>query len=249
MPYDPSHPVFTLPHSKELAIWRYMDLSKLVSLLMNRSIFLSRADRLGDQFEGSFPRATIAARSQFYGEDEPFNEAWSTIFQKTRSSMCVNCWHMSPHESAAMWSLYTREGLGVAIRSSIQSLTQTLTEELKSNPLPVYVGQVRYVNYSTERVPDDNAYWPYVFKRQSFEHEKELRVVAQCRPNYENGETFDEESFSGLNVSVNPDTLIEDVYVAPGSGAWFRDVVQAVIGKFGCDLRVHESSLDGTPLF
>jgi hypothetical protein len=34
-------------------IWRYLDFPRFVSLLTTRSLFLPRADLLGDPFEGS----------------------------------------------------------------------------------------------------------------------------------------------------------------------------------------------------
>ena len=249
MPYDPSHPVFTLPESGDMTIWRYMDLAKLVALLLDRSLFLSRADLLGDPFEGSMTQATVDARAVYTKGDATFSEMWSRIIRDTRSTMCVNCWHMSPHESAAMWSLYAREGLGVAVKSSIPRLTQTLTDNLADKPQPVYVGLVHYVDYTTEQIPEFNSFWPYVYKRKSFEHEKELRIVTGILPDYEGGEIFDEESFRGFKVDIDPSILVEDMYVAPGSGEWFRDVVQAVVQQFGLDCQVHESSIDGNPVY
>ena len=42
-----------LPEDLSSKIWRYVDLPKFLSLLEGASLYLARADRLGDPFEGS----------------------------------------------------------------------------------------------------------------------------------------------------------------------------------------------------
>lgn len=253
LPYDPTHPVFTLPASGDQTIWRYLDLAKLVALLKDRAIYLSRADRLEDPFEGSTTRLVTEERAAHLieeGSSPKFAEAWSKALRETRSYTYVNCWHLSPYESAAMWSLYARQGLGVAIRSTIPRLTQTLTDNLVKTPEVVHVGVVHYIDYSTDWIPEGNVLWPYVHKRKSFEHEKELRVVTTILPRIIDGENpVQEPSADGFLAPVDPNLLVEELYVAPGSGKWFRDVVQATTKNFGLDRQVHESSLDGTPVY
>ena len=54
-------------------LWRYMDLAKLLSLLQNKSLFFSRMDKLGDQFEGQWSDLTIRLlrkREHYWVEDE-----------------------------------------------------------------------------------------------------------------------------------------------------------------------------------
>lgn len=50
------HPLFTTPDDK-YPIWRYMDFTKFVSMLASSGVYFSRADLLGDPFEGSFSAA------------------------------------------------------------------------------------------------------------------------------------------------------------------------------------------------
>jgi hypothetical protein len=58
-----AHPIFRQPDDENTKVWRYMDFTKLVSLVDSRRLFFSRADRLGDPFEGSWPRINVQARS------------------------------------------------------------------------------------------------------------------------------------------------------------------------------------------
>ena len=46
------HPDLNPPQDNAV-LWRYMDFTKFVSLLDRRALYFSRADKLGDPFEGS----------------------------------------------------------------------------------------------------------------------------------------------------------------------------------------------------
>ena len=56
------HPVFRQPDEPTIKVWRYMDFTKLVSLIDSRRLYFARVDLLGDPFEGSWPKINVAAR-------------------------------------------------------------------------------------------------------------------------------------------------------------------------------------------
>jgi len=87
------HWVFPKRVTENIRIWRYMDLSKLLSLLDTRALFFCRVDRLGDPFEATTPRASPVTRLPEFD-------------RYRRENAVVNCWHVNEHESAAMWRLY-----------------------------------------------------------------------------------------------------------------------------------------------
>ena len=64
------HPVFSPPAPDEL-LWRYVDLSKYLSVLSGRALWFSRADLLGDPFEGSMSRANVRLRPSVYTDLPP----------------------------------------------------------------------------------------------------------------------------------------------------------------------------------
>src|SRR6516165_4771459 len=53
------HPAFPQPPDPSVAIWRYMDASKFTWLVANGRLFMPRADRLGDPFEGTTPSGEL----------------------------------------------------------------------------------------------------------------------------------------------------------------------------------------------
>lgn len=74
-----------------------------------------------------------------------------------------------------MWSLYSRESEGIAIVST----ESHLAEALSSAPEDIYGGRVQYGDYGNPDFTIDgvNAFSPVLYKRESFSHEREYRLV------------------------------------------------------------------------
>ena len=124
------------PLDPNTIIWRYMEFSKFCSLLVEKSLFFSRADLLGDPFEGSYPRHNEDFRALFYGkmfETEPhiktqISNMESEMAKILQKAFYVNCWHINSQQSAAMWSIYAKDSKGIAIQSKYQLLRDCLPD-------------------------------------------------------------------------------------------------------------------------
>ena len=57
----------------------------------------------------------------------------------------VSCWHLSGHESMAMWKIYAPGGKAIAIQSTFEALRQAVSH------IVVGVGLVKYVDHETGR--------------------------------------------------------------------------------------------------
>ncbi|MBD9363089.1 DUF2971 domain-containing protein [Methylomonas fluvii] len=249
MPAETDHPCFLPPEDKSVKIWRYMDFTKFVSLLETESLFLSRVDKFEDPYEGATSHANAIMRPYLYGEKGIPKEALQQLskFTKwTRSWTYVNCWHMNNTESAAMWKLYAQTNEAVAIQSTYTKLHDNLAKD-------TYVGVVHYIDYDKDWLPEGNGFWPYVHKRQSFEHEKELRVLIQDLPSLEEPDKGLDYSLVnnefGKSIKVDLKKLIENVYVSPVAPKWFFEVVAGVAKRYGCDFEVKQSNLAKEPVF
>ena len=83
----------------------------------------------------------------------------------------VSCWHMNQHENDAMWKAYTRDTRSVAIRTTFAALRACL-------PSYVDIGMVRYLDYTTDRLPTLNMFQYITHKRIQLSFEQEIRAVA-----------------------------------------------------------------------
>jgi len=231
-----NHRVFSPPEDRGLTIWRYLDLPRLLNLVQHRALWFARGDQLGDPWEGSLSAATFRE----HGANTP------RIARSWLLKAAVNCWHLGEHESVAMWERYGRSSAPVAIRSTVQRLI----DALNASQEVVFIGEVSYIDYDNVAMSVDNAMYPILHKRLSYSFEHELRAVTII-PSPADAGTIDlSNNPLGLYVAVDLMRLIEAIYVAPTSPAWFVETVtDAVRTALGVDVPVRQSRLGEEALF
>ena len=253
------HPNFAKPEGNKIKIWRYMDFTKCVSLLGKNELFFIRADKLGDPFEGSYPRENVQQRAinhkkmmaQLPGYLQRFfqgrDKASSQFFKNLKNFIFINSWHESRHESAAMWRLYLKSNEGIAIQSTFGRLKDCF----KQGTPDIYIGKVHYRDYSTEKIQESNFFAPFLHKRKSFEHEKEVRAVVLEYTKTKDGlPNLSRPSFSdGIGIPIDLEKLIANIYIAPENPKWFVELVKSVTKKYGLNKPVVQSALDAKPLY
>jgi hypothetical protein len=242
------HPHFDYPTDPNTMLWRYMDFTKFLSLLEDSALFMTRADKFRDPFEGTITPFDKANRHTLYNKGMadimPHVDHLNDL-QRQRSY--VNCWHANEFESAAMWDLYLKSNEGIAIKTTFQKLSDSIKDGKK-----VWMGNVDYIDYNAEATPRGNHYYPMFLKRKSFEHEKEVRVFYGEHPNdYFAGKSKpDEPKYQyGFNLLVDINTLIQAVYVSPNAASWLYELVLKVVKRYGLDVDVIQSDLYQSPLF
>jgi len=247
------HKVFKKPDNENIKIWRYLDFTKFVSLIDRKALFFARADKFSDPFEGSYSKANIQLRPIVYQDmtQDALNKMQERIKYVSKNIIkftCINCWNINEYESAAMWKLYLKSDEGVAIQSTFKRLTESFNSY---SEMDIYIGEVQYIDYETEWMPEGNAFYPFLYKRKSFEYEHELRAIIQKLPiNKDDKIDLTQEKFEfGLNIPVNLDALIEKIYLSPTSAAWFADVVKFVVDKYALSKEIVKSSLTDGPVY
>jgi len=245
MPATLNHPSFKPPEHPLVKIWRYMDFTKYVHLLSSQSLYFSRSDRFDDPFEGSYSKHNVEIRPKIYEGKIPENRLlqMSKVYENMRIWTYINCWHINEYESAAMWKLYAKSNEAIAIQSNYKRLCDLLPEY-------VFIGRVEYIDYENDWLPEGNTFYPFMHKRKSFEHEKELRAIIQDFPIV--NDVVDPKAKNeilGKMVNVPLDKLLDQVYVAPTADEWFFHVVKGVTEKYGCNIGVTKSKLDDKPVY
>jgi len=247
MPIENSHPCFQAPENPNALIWRYMDFTKFVALLDTQSLYFARSDRFDDPYEGATSHANFDLREIVYQETIPpeMLTLMSRLTEWTREWTYISCWHLNEHESWAMWKLYGSLEGAIAIQSTYSKLLECLKDK-------AYVGTVNYIDYETEWLPEGNLYWPFLHKRKSFEHEKEIRAIIQKVPVDETKKGIPvgkPNEKQGVAISLNLNDFIERIYVSPNSPQWFYELVKNVIKRFNYSFSVVQSSLSRAPVY
>lgn len=227
------HPSLEPINNVDQKIWRYMDFTKFVSMLEEEALFFSCISILNDPFEGTFSKINKELRPLIYkGEENPENI--SNTVKGLREKVAVSCWHMNEYESAAMWELYSKSEEAVCIQSTYEKLKKEL--EGKSE-----LGVVNYVDYNEQFIPEYDPYLAFLYKRKSFEHERELRAVQK---------EVDEENFgNGQFEKIRLSNLIENIYVSPSAPNWFFELVKKTIKRYKINKPVIQSSLSDDPVY
>jgi hypothetical protein len=257
------HPSFPEPADKNIKVWRYMDLTKFLSLLQRGGLFFPKAPLLGDPFEGSTPRMNRALWESVIPlrklqPNAPFIEPFKEMSDEAVSNMVrqftesrrtlldkylVNSWHMNEHESAAMWKLYTAANESICI--------QTTYSKLRSNlPAWVFVGMVNYIDYDSMTVAEGNVFNFVMVKRHSFDYEREVRAVTMSMMwEVANTDIRDKLTSEGIWIDTDLASLLDAIYISPRSPAWFADSVSRLVEKYDLTVPVRQSSLSASPVY
>ena len=229
------------PPQDNAVLWRYMDFTKFVSLLDRRALYFSRADKLGDPFEGSLSHINRLTRPHWLTQigvpeeirDQILEEAPSILGMAPRLGV-VNCWHENNYESEAMWKLYAGRQDGIAIKTTFEKLAGSLECEDE-----IYIGKVNYVDYGITLIPEGNFLRTLLTKRKSFEHEREIRAIAMNFPSPDQN--------IGRYFQVNLSTLIGEILVAPQTPEWFSELVNSIVTRYELQVPVRTSTLAAAP--
>lgn len=242
---DNKHESF-FPPSENCTLWRYMDLTKFLSLLENRRLFFPRADQFDDPYEGAWSRAGVALLRDPATNGGLPPHAINQILENTeviRRQMFISCWFVSEHESAAMWKLYLQSPEGIAIQTDHDALAATLVR----SPLQVRTTMVNYVDYDRVPIPFSNLFFPFVHKRLSFAHEAELRAILWSFEDVNMPQIPD--GLTSVQIDIIPEELIKSVHVSPSAPKWFGELVEQLLRRYSLTIPVVRSSLYDRPTY
>jgi hypothetical protein len=114
-------PNINLTVDSNTIVWKYLDLSKFVDLLLNRKLFMSRSDKFEDQYEGTFSEPTFEEIRKLSIDNPDFLDYYKT----RRKNVVISSWHINEYESFAMWQIFTQKSEGLAIQSTLGRLQKS----------------------------------------------------------------------------------------------------------------------------
>jgi hypothetical protein len=211
-----------LPEDPDTVIWKYLDLSKFLDLLMSKKLFMSRSDKFEDQYEGTFSEPTFEEIRKLSIDNPDFLQFYKTH----REQVAISSWHINEYESFAMWQIFTQNTEGLAIQSTIGRLQNALAPE---NNYKQFIGEVNYIDYKKEYIPFDDMFFPFLFKRKSFQYEREVRIISDVAES---------------KITLDIRQLIEKIYIHPKSENWYKNLVIQLVKQLGFDFTIEKSDLE-----
>lgn len=255
-------------------IWRYMDLMKFISLL-NGQLFFARADLfLGDDcYEGSLPKKVrddyieiMSYPQNVYKVDNvetdvEIRKEYEKKLKENPKKVAISCWQMNSRESSTMWNQYIKNGLGVAVRSTVGKVANIKTP--KDYHLRYF--PIKYIDFDKE---DNQSYLnyeliPFMYKRKEFDTDKEYRFMLykdkskECldgmisemfnemseqlkRNDFKSSTIVNQMTSSkveplvetGINVPINPSEIIEGIIAHPKMKDYEIAGLQKLLDKY-----------------
>ncbi len=220
----------TLPEDPDTLVWKYLDLSKFLDLLLSKKLFMSRSDKFEDQYEGTFSEPTYEEIKKIAVNNPEFLH----YYKSHREKVAISSWHINEYESYAMWQIFTQNSEGLAIQSTVNRLKNAFESETQHQQ---YIGEVNYIDYKKEYIPFDDMFFPFLFKRKSFQYEREVRIITDV-----SGSNI--KLNEGLKINVDINQLIEKIYIHPKSENWYKNLVIQLVEQLGFDFKIEKSDLE-----
>ncbi len=224
------NPNIKLPDDPDTIVWKYLDLSKFLDLLLSKKLFMSRSDKFEDQYEGTFSEPTYEEIKKLAVDNPEFLNYYKTH----REKVAISSWHINEYESFAMWQIFTKNNEGLAIQSTIGRLQKAVKPE---NNFDQYIGEVNYIDYKKEYIPFEDLFFPFLFKRKSFQYEREVRILSDTSKS-------DIKLNDGLKINVDINQLIEKIYIHPKSENWYKKLVIELVERLGFGFEIEKSDLE-----
>jgi hypothetical protein len=245
MPYK-QHAHCPQPENLNAYVWRFLDLPKFLQLLYSNSLSFARGDQFDDPYEG-MPSDEYIESVRMGGSNIGSVHRQVRMMHYYRTCTYINCWHMSEHESAAMWKLYGGLDAGIAIRSTYSRLQHAFNDVAED----VHLGLVQYGGESLFGTLNGIKF--IMNKRKSFEHETEVRTFL-WRSLQERPADFDSDdpvvvplpsprTPVGIQIPVDLHKLITAVILSPTAPKWLPEVLTNTMKRYGLEITARMSNL------
>ena len=88
-----------------------------------------------------------------------------------------------------------------------------------------------------EHIPFDDDFFPFLFKRKSFQYEHEVRVITDVSH-------LDMNVNEGVKVLIDVNKMIERLYIHPKSENWYKKLVIEIVERLGYEFTIEKSDLE-----
>jgi len=237
----------------DVTIWRCLDFTKFIWLVTHKVLFFCRGDILSeveDKREGSLSKPYLEQSSKIYKLSKEKRRELNDFREcGAKQGIFINCWRMDTQESKRMWKEYIKNGKGIAIKSTLGRLEQTIDNYKEKNKEEnIIIRRVKYVDHDKDPMWGEGEFNPFEYKANKFEWEKELRVMIRRFPDkYEKLNLKD--LVAGIRVSVDLKILIEKIFIEPMAPQWFKKLVESVVNGYDLEKEIVQSKFSNSSIY
>jgi hypothetical protein len=228
-------------------LWRYMNLKKFLSFIIDKKLHLKRLDQFEDKNDGIFANLLQLKfnLSQIKETGKKINvESEEAKLRELQKNLFASCWFVGNRESMAMWKIFSNPD-SVALRIKYKHLKKIFREnDFKCNGYNVKsitLGKVQYFDYQNGKgrstLSETDSFIAFS-KDESFSNEREFRIVART----ENGK---EELNQGIDFILKKfSELPFEIVFHPKAEDWGVKNLKDIMEKFNIKFRMFHSELN-----
>lgn len=200
------HKDLSIERAKQHHLWRYMDLWKFLKLINSSKLYFPNLQDLGDQNEGKIPVDFfnwMIEQDKKNGKIDEFPYVYKKWMDKHMSNRAVvNSWSAYDDESFALWKMYAKDKLGVAIKTDIDNLIKAF----KDTEETIYISDVNYLDIEKRNYKLGSPFNNYITKNKYYEFESEVRCLILLE---------EKDDKDAKEIKVNLNNIIKEVYLSP----------------------------------
>ncbi len=241
-------------------LWKYLDLHKFLSFMLNKKLFFNRLDFLEDPLEG-LPESTLSYMDKSENGEKNLEELnslekrrkisenkkkafkASKETEESQKTQFANCWYMGKKESFAMWNIYSNPD-SVAICYRPQELLDLVLPsaaafENRDFSQLIY-GYVDYDDlwpFQYNRINSPKVKFASFRKDSSYKHEQEFRFVSVLNSKHKGKYDYFELKLD--NIETDSFLILANPYME----YWKFDNIMKFMDTLGCCDRVKQSVL------
>ena len=227
------HDVFKIEKSTNKSIWRYMDFWKFLNLLDTKSLHFSNSESMGDNYEGRIPQfilQRLLKEDQENGSEQ--NKTLNDYLERElRKTTLISSWCYSNNESFAMWKMYAKDKMGIAIESNFECLKNSFI----SSDRNVYIGEINYINENKYYYEIGNLFYPFLTKLDFYSFENEVRCITV---------TKEGEEKSNKLVEIDLNILIKKIHISPSAKPELKMLLEILKEKYNLNFEIVYSKIN-----
>ncbi len=243
--------------NEDSKIYRVLEVPLLFDLLETKRIGLVAPKLWDDPYE-DFLRHVYGMSTEFNGMRVSFERCAEYIFGQ--------CWTFN-NETDALWRIYSPNRDRVKIKTTILKLKKSI-EKIKTEDFHSYIGKIKYLTEKTiikkmssgVKQPAKYLYENdtlireyYLTKRNTFENEKEVRLIVRLPETKENYKNTIYQNPDNLDICYlplnNPIELIDEIVFDPRmSDSLVKAYTHYLKNHFGFTKPVCKSSIYTAPV-
>lgn len=223
-------------------VYRIFPLYRIQQLFQDNKLVLVRPEVWEDPFENFLLRCTAIDKDGTVARLDDLARSWYGL-----------CWTLNA-DSDAMWRIYSPKKDGIRVKTTIRKLADMLWEpDNQFSSLKYFIGKVQYrTREEIEMFLRRTSFWDLaiggqnlnfaetlLIKRTEFQHENEIRILANCKEDVPDARL----AVDLYKIPANPNNLVDELCIDPRLGDnQVADITQS-LKQFGYTGPIVQSEL------